>query len=952
MITTFLQWRGRECFPFFYSKYKYPDNTIINIDTGELLTLPYSNIVTKKVTHEDGRTLIVMTPNLKFDRAYQCTMFQLINGSLQTLSTIKLPDIEPYYLQNARLINNALWYRTSTQMSIVPTDNWFTPIMQGKTNQVIENDLYDLSSQVPWNTIYNFHGNQVIVNKEIKDGYFNFSIKDFDTEKLRNRLLIRQKLTPKQLKSEIGAVIVMFNTRPDYMRDRIYFNRDKKIHYYDLSSGLTVVTEYDERYEFIGSTTTHTYLMNPNTCDVVTMEGRPKAVITNVGLERVFNAAGKKLPNQIRLSSRLNDDYSGLSSFAVDHDLIYVKGEVLYKLGKDANARYTRYGGEATPSECSVDSTDVNFVKVSYPSHFIELSTGKITLLPNVHWFIQGKSGEFYVICSEDGKENPNLYIRKFANGRIVKNDDDPVFDYRSYKMLKLTVSSNAELMLSNNEQLIYLIDNKWHSFDLNKLTTKEEIFGALVIGNNLILGLRSKMVVVDQEGVPRYITERWGAPEGRIFLGESKGRVLVVCGQSLYLFRSPTKQENLVIPGYWVNEKAYSSSMMRSFNHSTRTIRFPIFIINSLYPEKCQLEYKLSGYNKYPVQIPFTPELRFDGLKPGFYRLTVTATTEMGHKLHSPTIEFRILHPFYLTWWAYLIYSVLAGLGVFYLIRWRTRQLKKRNQDLEQTVEERTAELKERQLRIQESIEYAALIQKSILPQQEEMIRLFRKHFVIWQPRDIVGGDFYWMHAVSSDTIFFAVIDCTGHGVPGALLSMTVNAVLDKLVRDIGMREPGQILSTMHSEIGKALHQDMEHTQQDGIEIALLRFDKAADEVCFSGAGLHLLHKSGGSLHHIRGSKYGLGGIKWHSHLNFSETTLSYSKSDLFYLYTDGIVDQPVENIDKPIRMGHTQWLEFISSISDKPFIEQQESCKNLIDDMLKVHKQRDDITIIGLAL
>ena len=167
-------------------------------------------------------------------------------------------------------------------------------------------------------------------------------------------------------------------------------------------------------------------------------------------------------------------------------------------------------------------------------------------------------------------------------------------------------------------------------------------------------------------------------------------------------------------------------------------------------------------------------------------------------------------------------------------------------------------------------------------------------------------------------------------------------------------MHNPAEILTRMHREIGAALHQQVEHTQQDGIDIAMVKIDKSAKEFCFSGAGLHLLHYNSSTQQVIqtKGDKFGLGGLKWHSELAFCAHTIAYDEPNRIYLYTDGIIDQPSAIIPKTKRMGSPAWLGYVTELAELPFEEQQESCNRFITDLLTIHEQRDDITIIGLEL
>jgi len=155
-----------------------------------------------------------------------------------------------------------------------------------------------------------------------------------------------------------------------------------------------------------------------------------------------------------------------------------------------------------------------------------------------------------------------------------------------------------------------------------------------------------------------------------------------------------------------------------------------------------------------------------------------------------------------------------------------------------------------------------------------------------------------------------------------------------------------------MHREIGATMHQDREHTQQDGIEIALLKIE--GNSLIFCGAGLHLLfyNQETSTLQQIRGDKRGLGGLKWHSELNFTEHKFTYKPSLRLYLYTDGIIDQPVPRHDRVMRLGHPDWLDLVSGWAEYPLEEQLDLFNERIATMLEYHEQRDDITIIGLKI
>jgi len=283
-----------------------------------------------------------------------------------------------------------------------------------------------------------------------------------------------------------------------------------------------------------------------------------------------------------------------------------------------------------------------------------------------------------------------------------------------------------------------------------------------------------------------------------------------------------------------------------------------------------------------------------------------------------------------------------------------RETEAREYNEKMIKLTTEANERLTEEKMKMVKSIEYASLIQRSILPQESEIAAHFRDYFIHWKPRDIVGGDFYWMHVSEAGEILFALIDCTGHGVPGALLSMTVNSILHNLVKDMGLSQPSVILSRIHQEIGAALHQKSEHTQQDGIEMALVKINPATRILEYAGGGLNLLHYRPAERQWrvIAGERYGLGGLKWHRELVFSGQSFALSAYDTIYLCTDGIIDQNMQDEGKSKRLGSARWQEFLSGIAELPIPQQKERIELFIGQLLQAGEQRDDISVIGLQL
>jgi serine phosphatase RsbU (regulator of sigma subunit) len=212
------------------------------------------------------------------------------------------------------------------------------------------------------------------------------------------------------------------------------------------------------------------------------------------------------------------------------------------------------------------------------------------------------------------------------------------------------------------------------------------------------------------------------------------------------------------------------------------------------------------------------------------------------------------------------------------------------------------------------------------------------------------VGGDLYWHYtSVYPAYTYLAAIDCTGHGVPGALLTMTVNSLLYSIIKDKKILNPGEILTQLHREISAALHQNLDTTRQDGLEISLIRFDPLHHTFLFSGAGLHIVLFDGKTTEFIRGDRFGIGGGRWHDELLFNEQMGNYNESSVFYMFTDGIVDQPNPQLTRRRRLGQAAWRDWIDSVTGMELAAQRVALEQYLAEMLHYHEQRDDITVMG---
>jgi PAS domain S-box-containing protein len=258
----------------------------------------------------------------------------------------------------------------------------------------------------------------------------------------------------------------------------------------------------------------------------------------------------------------------------------------------------------------------------------------------------------------------------------------------------------------------------------------------------------------------------------------------------------------------------------------------------------------------------------------------------------------------------------------------------------------------------IRSSISYAKTIQSAILPPEKGLNSQFQS-FVLYRPKDIVSGDFYWYaHHPSkngtSEKHFVAVVDCTGHGVPGAFMSMIGSQMLNEIVNEKGIAVPSQILETMNREIIQTLKQN-EGENNDGMDVCLVtiqKLDNNRAKVIFSGAKRPLFHfhASENKLYYIKGTRKTIGGTQAKRNKEiFTDHQLLLNQGDTIYLSTDGIVDQP--SADR-IRFGSLRLIQILKMIGPKPILEQKIALENALNNYQKHEQQRDDVTFIGIKI
>ena len=261
----------------------------------------------------------------------------------------------------------------------------------------------------------------------------------------------------------------------------------------------------------------------------------------------------------------------------------------------------------------------------------------------------------------------------------------------------------------------------------------------------------------------------------------------------------------------------------------------------------------------------------------------------------------------------------------------------------------------------ITSSIYYALTIQQAILPLPEELDRYF-ENFIIFLPKDIVSGDFYWISHVNRidnvETIFLAVADCTGHGVPGGFLSMVGTRLLNAIINESRIFEPREILTELDERFRKALKQDRTEND-DGMDLCLCRIERKKDQydesqagmvsVCFAGARRPLFYSSkNGDIIRLHGDRKQVGG-RYYQAITFTDEQLEMNRGSILYLTTDGLADQQSPQREK---FGINRLMQVLASCRHLPMEQQKQKLDEELLSFQKYEMQRDDITLVAIRL
>jgi serine phosphatase RsbU (regulator of sigma subunit) len=289
------------------------------------------------------------------------------------------------------------------------------------------------------------------------------------------------------------------------------------------------------------------------------------------------------------------------------------------------------------------------------------------------------------------------------------------------------------------------------------------------------------------------------------------------------------------------------------------------------------------------------------------------------------------------------LIY--LAILQFWVLLRTRKHLTELRNAYDE--IEIQRSELQLRNKDLIDSLNYACRIQAALLPAEHHIRRIFPDYFIYYRPKHIVSGDFYWF-SERDDKYFIAAADCTGHGVPGALMSMIGLELIHKIINDLKVDDSDQVLLTMNRELESAFFKEESGKAmiKDGIEMSICIIDKKTKLMEFSGAFLPVYIVRDDKLIEIKGDKKNV--VQSFAMVSFNRSTFTLQEGDLLYLFSDGYADQFGGPENK--KFMYRRLRHILLTISKYPLSDQQRILDETIASWMEGHDQIDDMMILGV--
>ena len=383
------------------------------------------------------------------------------------------------------------------------------------------------------------------------------------------------------------------------------------------------------------------------------------------------------------------------------------------------------------------------------------------------------------------------------------------------------------------------------------------------------------------------------------------------------------------------------------------------------------QYQYMVEGLDDQWFPWSSVRSATWSNIPPGNYIFKVRSRNSAGMVNNEPVeFSFKVVPPFWKTLGFQIGVLLLIGSLVFFTLRYRLKQLEKSRILLKQKVAERTQEINEKNKELQneqkrtkkileelrlrdkditDSLKYAKRIQEAIMPPNDYVRSVLPSSFVYYRPKGIVSGDFYWVHE-EGDDIYIAVVDCTGHGVPGALMSIVGFKLLVQAVGLKALNKPSEILFEMNQGVRTTLRQTVdEDSVKDGMDVALMKYNRKTKKGEFAGAFNPLYQVRNGELNVFRGNRFPIGIFDGKQIKYFDNHEFQVEPGDSFYMFSDGYADQFGGPNNKKFK--YKPFRQLLLDGSSMTFHEQEKKLHSTMIDWRGPNEQIDDICVMGFS-
>jgi serine phosphatase RsbU (regulator of sigma subunit) len=528
-------------------------------------------------------------------------------------------------------------------------------------------------------------------------------------------------------------------------------------------------------------------------------------------------------------------------------------------------------------------------------------------------------------------KDFPDRYYLDLINDTIFLFTESAIhfynrvsdrFDaYKTNRFLSLS-DTNYFLPLSNHN--LIRLNDKWFSLE-SVQSIKEQELSLLKIFNDVIsVGVESG--------------DLWVIDGNNRLFGINRMRTSKINPSVIVLIKSISNDKGI---GFDLKDV--------KFERGDNVINFNVVAPSYVKQNTTQYQYFI---NKIMTEwSPWSVMTHYDKTisRPGEYVLMVRAKDLWGNRSELKSVRFTIKPPFTKTLAFYLLTGFTALFLIIIIVRFRERQLHLKNRLLEEKVKERTAKIEAQKEEITASIEYASRIQMAMLPMEDHFKESFSDYFILFKPRDIVSGDFYWIGEDDS-SIFFTVADCTGHGVPGAFMSTMGISTLNEIVANKHSLQANTVLNLLREKTKTSLHQTGKTGEAaDGMDIAFCVLNKNRRTLQFSGAYNPMFIFQGGEFKEYRADRMPIG-IHYGDERSFTNFVITVCRGDTVYIFSDGFTSQ----FGGPdgVKYKTSNLRKLLKEIYYRPMVEQRNILEIEFARWRGTEAQVDDITILGIRI